>query len=263
MASGGKIGCLRDRDHRATRPTATGTRAAHGLDLPGWRKLREELHPQGLEVVSVALDTGGAEAAGPWIDRAKTSHPALIDAGHVLDELLGIVNVPSGVWIDEQGVIVRPPEPAFPWRPRAVPQELLDQLPPILVEQHRESQKIRINPGPYVAALRDWVNAGARSSFALAPDEVIARSQPRPVEHSQAAAAFELGQHLHRAGHAEDAVRWFKEAHRLQPENWTYKRQAWTFADPFQGPSEQYESDWLSEVRRLGPERYYPEVRLG
>jgi peroxiredoxin len=86
-------------------------------DLPGWRKLREELNPQGLEIVTVALDTGGRQAAGPWIDRARSTHPALIDEAHLLDELLGVVNVPSGVWIDEEGRIVRPPEPAFPWWP--------------------------------------------------------------------------------------------------------------------------------------------------
>ena len=47
---------------------------------------------------------------------AEAEHPSLIDEAHLLDELLGVVNVPSGVWIDEQGVIVRPPEPAFPGR---------------------------------------------------------------------------------------------------------------------------------------------------
>jgi hypothetical protein len=203
------------------------------------------------------------DAARPWIDRAKTTHPALIDASHSLDEQLGIVNVPSGVWIDEQGVLVRPPEPAFPWRPREPSEELVAQLPEILVEQLHESRKIRIDPEPYVAAFRDWVTHGERSHYALAPDEVLARARPRPAEHSQAAAAFELAQHLHRCGDIEDAVRWFKEAHRLQPENWTYKRQAWAFADPFQGPSDHYESDWLTEVRRVGHEHYYPEVRLG
>ena len=45
----------------------------------------------------------------------------------------------------------------------------------------------------------------------------------------------------------------------MAPENWTYKRQAWTFADPFQGPSEPYDSDWLTEVRR-GAENYYPRM---
>jgi hypothetical protein len=213
-------------------------------------------------VVSVALDTGGVEAAGPWIDRAKTTHPALIDEAHLLDELLGVVNVPSGIWVDEQGVIVRPPEPAFPWHPRQPSEELLAQLPAVAAEQLREAQKIRIDPDSYLAALRDWVALGPRSRYALPPDEVVARSQPRGEDEARAAAAFELGQHLQRAGHPHDAVRWFRQAHRLAPQNWTYKRQAWSLADPLQGPTEQYESDWLTDVRKLGAENYYPALDL-
>src|SRR5215472_3194985 len=171
-------------------------------DLPGWRKLREELHPQGLEVVTVALDTGGADAAGPWIDRAKATHPSLIDAAHVLDELLGIVNVPTGLWIEEQGMIVRPPEPAFPWRPRQPTEELLAQLPPIAAEQLREAQKIQIEPERYLEALRDWVRNGERSRYALSAEEVVARSGNRDLDRSQAAASVELAQHLQRVGDA-------------------------------------------------------------
>lgn len=223
--------------------------------------MREELHPA-LEVVTVALDTGGADAAVPWIDHATTTHPALIDAAHLLDELLGIVNVPTGVWIDEQGMIVRPPEPAFPWRPRSLPDALLAQLPAITVEQLREAGRMRIDPEGYVAALRDWVAHGSRSRYAFGADEVLARSRPRSPEESRAAACFELGQHLHRSGSPGDAVRWFREAHRLAPDNWTYKRQAWTFADPLQGPTSEYESDWLTEVRKIGAESYYPALEL-
>src|SRR5258705_8262318 len=87
------------------------------MDLPGWQALRSELRPLGLEIVTVALDTRGAEAAGPWIDVARPNHPSLIDAAHSLDALLGITNVPMGVWIDEDGVLVRPAETAF--APRA------------------------------------------------------------------------------------------------------------------------------------------------
>jgi hypothetical protein len=213
-------------------------------------------------VVTVALDTGGMDAAGPWIDRAKTTHPALIDAAHLLDELLGVVNVPTGVWIDEQGMIVRPPEPAFPWRPRELADELVAQLPRITVEQLQEAGRMRIDPEAYVAALRDWVSRGSHSRYALTPEEVIARSRPRPPEQSRAAACFELGQHLHRAGHRADAVRWFRDAHRLAPDNWTYKRQAWTFADPLQGATVEYESDWLTDVRKIGAENYYPRLAL-
>jgi hypothetical protein len=229
-----------------------------------WQEVRNELHPKGVEVVSVALDTGGAEAAGPFIDLAQCEHPSLIDEAHLLDELLGIVNVPTGVWIDEQGVLVRPPEPAFPGRVGVDYEhlELPDGTPKRLVEMLEETRKIRIDPPAYLAGLRDWAANGARSKFALSPEEVIERSAPRPREVSEAAASFELGQHLHRKGHTDDAVRWFREAHRLQPGNWTYKRQAWSFLDPFQGPSEQYESDWLTDVRKIGAENYYPPVEL-
>ena len=213
-------------------------------------------------MVSIALDSGGADAAGPWIDRAKTTHPALIDEAHLLDELLGVVNVPTGIWVDERGAIVRPPEPAFPWRPRAPSEELLAALPAISAEQLREAQKIRIDPDRYTAALRDWVAQGDRSRYALSADEVLARSRPRDMDHSRAAACFELAQHLQRAGHGEDAVSWFRQAHELAPENWTYKRQAWSLADPLQGPTNAYDSDWLQEVRRIGAENYYPPLEL-
>lgn len=213
-------------------------------------------------MVSVALDTGGADAAGPWIDRARCTHPALIDRSHLLDELLGVVNVPSGVWIDEQGMIVRPPEPAFPWRPRQPSEELLAQLPAITADQLRQAQKMRIDPERYVAALRDWVEHGARSRYALSREQVLARCGERDEGRSRAAACFELGQHLQRAGHDADAIGWFRESHRLAPENWTYKRQAWSLAEPLQGPSDAYDSDWLSEVRRIGAQNYYPPLQL-
>ena len=228
-----------------------------------WQELRTELHPQGLEIVTIALDTGGADAAGPWIDLAKPEHPALIDEAHLLDELLGVVNVPSGVWIDELGMIVRPPEPAFPGRAVIAELGVPAGAPPRIAEMLQEATKIRIDPAAYVAALRDWVVNGSGSCFALGANEVVERSTPRPPDASRAAASFELGQHLHRAGDPEAAVPWFREAHRLQPDNWTYKRQAWEFLDPImQGPTEQYEGDWLADVRKIGAENYYPPVDL-
>ena len=228
-----------------------------------WQELRQELRPKGVEVVTVALDVGGAEAAGPWIDLAKAEHPSLIDETHILDELLGIVNVPTGVWVDENGVIVRPPEPAFPGRAVIGELGLPEGAPPRIVEMLQEAAKMNVDPKRYAAAVRDWAEHGAESRFVLSPDEVIARSRPSSPEVSEAAASFELGQALHRAGHPEDAVPWFRAAHRLQPDNWTYKRQAWEFVDPIlQGPSEQYDGDWLSDVRAAGPENYYPKVDL-
>jgi hypothetical protein len=227
-----------------------------------WQELREELHPKGLEVVTVALDLKGVETAGRWIEAAAPRHPALIDRAHVLDEHLGIVNVPSGVWIDEAGLIVRPAEPAFPKRAARRDAPLPDNLDPYQLEVLREARRIRTEPDRYVEALRDWVDNGPASRFALSPDEVLRRSGDRGQDRSLAAAHFELAQHLWREGREAEATPHFRQARRLQPANWTYKRQAWVLANRFQAPSEQFEGDWLSDVREIGAENYYPPLDM-
>ncbi|MDQ1509133.1 MAG: hypothetical protein QOG50_977, partial [Actinomycetota bacterium] len=78
-----------------------------------WQELRTRWYPLGLEVVTVALDVEASDAR-PFIEQAHAEHPSLIDEAHRTDELFGFVNVPNGVWIDEDGMIVRPSEPAHP-----------------------------------------------------------------------------------------------------------------------------------------------------
>ena len=228
-----------------------------------WQALREELFPKGLEVVTVALDLKGVVSAGRWIDAANPTHPSLIDQAHQVDDLFGIVNVPAGVWIDEEGIIVRPPEPAFPARPGFLANRPLpDGIDAYQAEVLREARRIRIEPEKYVAGLRDWVEVGKQSRFALTPEEVVRRSGDRDTDRSLAAAHFELAQHLWRSGREAKAVPHFRAARRLQPGNWTYKRQAWVLAHRFQAPSDLFEGDWLSDVRAIGAENYYPALDM-
>jgi len=221
-----------------------------------WQELREELHGDDLEIVTVALDSAGAGVARPWIEAARPQHPALIDERHLLDGLFGIVNVPSGVWVDEGGVIVRPPEPAFSAYP-----DWGEGVGEDATEYQRRTlgleQQILVEHEKYVAAVRDWSRHGPASRYVLPPDEVLNRSRPRGRAESEAAAHFELGTHLQRLGQAADAVAHFKEAHRLQPGNWTYKCQAWSFVSDDLGPSDEYDTDWATEVERTGVDRYY------
>ena len=63
-------------------------------------------------VITVALDRS-AEDARPWIEAAAPTHPALIDPLHAVADLYNIVNVPTSVWIDERGRVVRPNDVAF------------------------------------------------------------------------------------------------------------------------------------------------------
>ena len=228
-----------------------------------WQALREELHPQGIEIVTVALDTGGADAARRYIEAANPSHPSLIDRAHLCDELLGIVNVPNSVWIDEHGTIVRPAEPAWPG---STP--VLDMLPALTAEVPPERKgvidqvrRFHITPEVTVAMLRDWAALGADSRYVLTPDEVVARSRPRGIDEATAAAHFELAQHLHLSGDHPASVPHFREAHRLDPSNWTYKRQAWSLeTTDTTGTIEAYGTGWLASVEAIGAEQYYPEI---
>jgi hypothetical protein len=139
-------------------------------------------------------------------------------------------------------------------------EETLRSMPPERREVVRAMMTATADTTQYEAALRDWVEKGAASPFALTPDEVVARSRPRPWEAGQAATEFELGQHLHRSGHPRDAVAHFREAHRLDPENWSYPRQALSLADQSWGKV--YERDLLEEVGVVGPETFYPPLDL-
>ena len=114
--------------------------------------------------------------------------------------------------------------------------------------------------GPRRTAPRPLHNeTAAASTYALSPDDVVARSRPRNIAGAAAAAQFELGQHLHRRGDHAAAIPHWREAHRLDPDNWTYRRNAWNFEDPVrQGRTDAYDSSWIEDVKKVGAENYYP-----
>ena len=228
-----------------------------------WQELRTRWYPLGVEVVTVALDVEASEAR-PFIEQAHAAHPSLIDEAHLTVELFGFLNVPNGVWIDEDGMIVRPSEPAHPGsNPFTESFRTIDlsTLPPDIADVLREARKIKSDPDVYVAMIDDWVAHGRESRYALTPDEVITRSDPRTSAEATAAAEFELGQYLHRAGDHAAAIPHWREAHRLYPDNWTYKRQSWNFEDPMrQGHTDAYDGSWYEDIKQIGAENYYPEI---
>jgi hypothetical protein len=250
------------------------------------------LHPRGLEVVTVSLELSGPEASRPYIEAASPEHPSLLDAGHRMDALFGVVNIPNVVWIDENGMIVRPAEPGWPPRVEGASgmaqlQDAMRSLPPVSRAKTAPEPPADATPQrqllasgqdrrAYPDAIRDWVAKGAASRFALTPQEVVARSQPRDVGLSAGAAHFELASHLWRLGAHPEATAHFNESHRLQPHNWTYKRQAWSLVSHervggqvgrfVQGPLEGEEDNWpfasdfRSDFALLGEGEYYPKT---
>ena len=86
------------------------------------------------------------------------------------------INVPMGVWIDENGRVVRPAEPAW----AASRTDVYGGKP------------LEIEGELYVAALRDWVANGDTSEYVLSDEEFARRVKPRSPAEMEADASFKL-----------------------------------------------------------------------
>jgi hypothetical protein len=234
-------------------------------------------------VLAVAQDAGGAATTRPWIrptnmaeqypqpildlmgwdaqawaNAAPPEYPCLIDEKHQVSQLYGMVNVPTAVWIDEEGRIVRPPEPAAVNEAFKAIDLATFTMPPDAVaagSQHRNR---------YLDAIRDWVRRGSDSPAALPSEEVLRRmgEGARWGDPARAAAEFRVAQALYRRKDPEAARLHFAEAVRLWPENWAYQRQARQLSDPDSvGELDAGPAYWKSLEAR-GEGAFYPPVEL-
>ena len=207
----------------------------------------------------MAQDTGGAKDAGPWIEPllyqetrpdlpqetietarkiGPLSYTVLIDEKHVISKLYNMVNVPTGVWINEHGRIVRPNEVAF--------------------VDDRFKKFSGLDSEPYLNALKDWVEKGDKSAYTMSEDHLREKLTVQDPNIAQAAAEFGLGEQLYKAGHHAEAIAHFKEAQRLNPKSWNYKRQAYALTS-----EKDYGTTFRDEVQKIGGSKvYYPPPEL-
>jgi len=174
--------------------------------------LREELKDRNFEIVTVASDAKGAAAAKEFIEAANPRHPSLVDQKQQVAELYDARNVPAAFWIDESGRMVRANDPVYAQR------------------RNRETGEVSLNQ-EYLDAVRDWVAKGPQSSHVMDGERLESRLPALEFDDVLAAAFFHLGTYLALHDQPAAALVHFKQAHALRPENWTYKRQAWSLGD--------------------------------
>jgi hypothetical protein len=164
-----------------------------------WQTLYEELGSEGFVPITIALDDS-AEAARPYIEKAKATYPCLIDTEHVVAHRYGMINVPTLVWIDEEGNIARP--------------NTAEYGSDLFIQFHgRES-------GPFLEAVRAWVKTGE-----VRTDEMVPANMPPPTaEEELARAEWALAWFLHQRGATEAAAAHFDRAGELSPDDWTIRR---------------------------------------
>ena len=109
--------------------------------------------------------------------------------------------MPTTVWIDERGVIVRPNDVAFG-------SELFKDL-------------TGFDSASYLEAVRAWARSGV---LPFDRGEVQRRQMLPSADEQLARAEFGLAWHLHKAGRNEAAARHFERAGQLSPDDFTIRR---------------------------------------
>jgi peroxiredoxin len=180
-------------------------------DLPAWQALQDELVDDGFGVVAIAVDEDPA-AVRPFA--AGIRYPVLIDRDRTFTDAYALTNVPTVVWVDEDGRIVRPHDVAFG--------------SDLFADFHK------VDSSPHHDALRHWVRHGELPEPSSAPDlDDWAPSD----EERRAQLHYRLALHLWRDGREEAAVRHFDLAAELAPLDFTVRRAQLPLRgrDPFLG----------------------------
>lgn len=206
------------------------------LDLAGWQKVYEPLKDKNFEILCVAEDTEGVSVAEPWYTKGKVTYKALVDTKHVVSSLYHMVNVPTGVWVDESGKIVRPAEVAYSHK-----QQIFGQT---------------IGDDRYAAGLADWVEKGPKSSFVVDAARLKEKLAVPPAKERLADAEFQMGAYFSLTGNRKQATAHWQEAQKLCPDNWNFHRQDWAFE------KNKAMTNWMAKFRKLEGKPYYAPVEF-
>ena len=196
--------------------------------MPVWQALSTELADENFVVITVAIDRT-IEDAREWIGAAAPTHPSLIDTTWLLADLYNIDQVPTSVWIDESGRIVRPNDATFG-------NNLWQEFTGIDADVHR-------------GLLTRWVRHGIH----LEPEKVHSY-QRLPTDTDQLARAeFGLARHLWQVGRAESAEAHFTRAGELAPHQFTIRRGSMPMRakDPMGQEFFDMMSDWAAQGKPL------------
>ena len=155
-----------------------------------------------------------------------------MDTNHTISSRYDLVNVPSAVWIDEQGTVLRIDEGSY-------------------ATTHKMGE-IEFGRNDYAPMVADWVRNGADSRYVT--DASATRLTPKTADQARAEPAFKLGVYFHAQGDSAKAGQYWQKAQALNPDSWNYARQDWSFTP------EQARENWAAKLQTLDGKPYYKPV---
>jgi hypothetical protein len=166
------------------------------FDVPVWQSLQEELRSSDVTIVLIAVDDDPGQVAD-WA--GETNLAVLVDVHRSFCSAYGIVNVPTVVWLDVDGGVVRPNDLVFA-------DNSLSEHHGLDCTVHHEQ-------------LRRWAETGELPGSG-------GQVMPLTADEQRGKSEFRLAAHLLRTGRRAAAEAHFERAAELAPEDLTVRRAA-------------------------------------
>ena len=142
------------------------------------------------------------------------------------------MNVPSGIWIDEEGRVVRINEGAY-----------------------TGFRQIGSSTTDYLPLVRDWAANGAKSPYIWSSTEMTKRIRKQTSDEALADPTFKLGVYFFERDQPL-ARKYWEKAQALAPDNWNYHRQDWIGTEGLAGPK------FREKRSALGDKPYYAPLDI-
>lgn len=165
-----------------------------------WQQIYSEVGGPDFELVSIAIDPGGADDVRPFVEAAGATFPTLVDSAGRTSAALGFKVVPNGILVDGDGTIRYRRDGGFS-------NENQPDRAAVLRFAHG------LDPGP--------------SPDAKAPPYVLTSVEGELVQ-----TKMELGRLLHSVGRRDEALVPWREALNLDPQNLTIRKAIWAIRFP-------------------------------
>ena len=184
----------------------------------------------------MAQDTLGEAATAEWHDQIPLTYTTLIDVTHRVSSLYNLVNVPSGIWVDEEGRIRR-------------------------INEGTYSQTISLGAGSigtdeYRPIVFDWVRSGEDSPYVWAQNQVVSKIRQRTSDEALAEPTFKLGVYFFTRGDETLGRSYWERAQQLSPDSWNFHRQDWNLTEGLAGPN------YREKRGALGDRPYYEPLDI-